>query len=65
MKVVAGGKMYNVVVDTEQTGKVLLARGQMKRRVTLIPLNKIEGRSISQQKVARAVQLVIGTTPDC
>lgn len=29
-----------VVVDTEQTAKALLANGQLRQRVTIIPLNK-------------------------
>ena len=31
-----------MVVDTEVTGKALLARGQLQKRVTIIPLNKID-----------------------
>lgn len=29
-----------VVVDSEQTAKALLANGQLRQRVTIIPLNK-------------------------
>lgn len=29
-----------VVVDTEATAKALLSRGQLRNRVTIIPLNK-------------------------
>lgn len=32
-----------VVVDTEQTAKALLANGQLRNRVTIIPLNKVGG----------------------
>ena len=41
LEVVAGGRLYQVVVDDEKTGKALLERGQLRRRVTLIPLNKV------------------------
>ena len=58
LEVAAGGKLYNVVVDTEQTGKKLLQKGQLKRRYTIIPLNKIAARSIDQGTVNRAEQLV-------
>ena len=44
-----------MVVDTEQTGKLLLQRGKLQRRVTLIPLNKIKQHSISD-KVFKAAQ---------
>ena len=30
-----------VVVDTEQIAKALLANGQLRNRVTIIPLNKV------------------------
>ncbi|CAI5503926.1 unnamed protein product [Closterium sp. Naga37s-1] len=56
--VVAGGRLHNVVVDSEQTGKQLLSHGRLQRRVTLIPLNKIDSRCISQAKLNRAIQLV-------
>ena len=42
LEVVAGGKLYQVVVDTEVTGKALLSKGQLQKRVTIIPLNKID-----------------------
>lgn len=42
LEVSAGGKLYNVVVDTESTGKQLLQHGNLRRRVTIIPLNKIQ-----------------------
>ncbi|WFD36607.1 Structural maintenance of chromosomes protein 2 [Malassezia cuniculi] len=37
----AGGRLYNIVVDDEDVGAQLLAHGQLRRRVTLIPLSKI------------------------
>ncbi|XP_057298793.1 structural maintenance of chromosomes protein 2-like [Hydractinia symbiolongicarpus] len=58
VQVAAGAKLYNVVVDTERTGKQLLERGQLKRKVTLIPLNKIAHRSISQDVINKAKSVV-------
>ncbi len=40
-QVAAGGKLYQVVVDTEATAKALLSHGQLRNRVTIIPLNKV------------------------
>ena len=54
----AGGRLYNVVVDTEQTGKLLLEKGKLKRRVTIIPLNRISGRTVSDTVVRTAQQEV-------
>ena len=48
----AGGKLYSIIVDTEDTGKKLLKSG-LEYRVTLIPLNKIEAREIPKDKLQR------------
>ncbi|KAK3732610.1 hypothetical protein QZH41_016080, partial [Actinostola sp. cb2023] len=58
LEVAAGGKLYNVVVDTEMTGKKLLQHGQLKRRYTIIPLNKISSRSVSKEAIKKAKDLV-------
>jgi structural maintenance of chromosome 2 len=58
LEVVAGGKLYNIIVDTESTGKGLLEKGQLKRRYTIIPLNKIVSKTIPSDKVKRAKALV-------
>ncbi|XP_065833920.1 structural maintenance of chromosomes protein 2-like [Oscarella lobularis] len=58
LEVAAGGKLYNVVVDSEVTGKQLLQKGELKRRYTIIPLNKIAASTIKPQTVQRAKQLV-------
>ena len=41
LEVAAGGKLYQVIVDTEATAKALLARGHLRNRVTIIPINKV------------------------
>uniref|UniRef100_A0A667XQ73 Structural maintenance of chromosomes protein n=1 Tax=Myripristis murdjan TaxID=586833 RepID=A0A667XQ73_9TELE len=51
LEVVAGGRLYNIVVDTEVTGKKLLEKGELKRRYTIIPLNKISARTLNQNVV--------------
>ena len=51
-------QLYNVVVDTEQTGKQLLQKGELRRRYTIIPLNKISSRYIPNDVVKRAEGLV-------
>lgn len=47
LEITAGGRLYNVVVETEQVGKELLQNGRLKKRVTIIPLNKIDRSTIS------------------
>ena len=41
LEICAGGRLYNVVVDTSDTGTKLLQGGKLRKRVTIIPLNKI------------------------
>jgi structural maintenance of chromosome 2 len=56
--VAAGGKLYNIVVDSESTGKMLLQNGELRRRVTIIPLNKIQANLVPQRIQQKAAQLV-------
>uniref|UniRef100_A0A8C5PNJ7 Structural maintenance of chromosomes protein n=1 Tax=Leptobrachium leishanense TaxID=445787 RepID=A0A8C5PNJ7_9ANUR len=58
LEVVAGGRLYNVVVDTEVTGKKLLEKGDLKRRLTIIPLNKISSRRLTSDTVNIAKSMV-------
>uniref|UniRef100_A0AAY4CY47 Structural maintenance of chromosomes protein n=1 Tax=Denticeps clupeoides TaxID=299321 RepID=A0AAY4CY47_9TELE len=60
LEVVAGGRLYNVVVDNEVTGKKLLEKGELKRRYTIIPLNKISARSLGDN-VVRAAESLVGS----
>jgi len=41
LEICAGGRLYNVVVDSAETGSQLLQNGRLRKRVTIIPLNKI------------------------
>lgn len=58
MQVAAGGKLYNIVVDTENTGKQLLQNGGLRRRVTIIPLNKIQSHPVPARAQGAATRLV-------
>lgn len=58
MQVAAGGKLFNVVVDTESTGKQLLQNGNLRRRVTIIPLNKIQSHIVPTRIQQSAASLV-------
>ena len=49
LEITAGGKLYNVVVQDEKVGKDLLQNGKLKKRVTIIPLNKINAFKMSAQ----------------
>nr|XP_031850032.1 structural maintenance of chromosomes protein 2 isoform X2 [Nomia melanderi] len=57
LDIAAGGKLYNVIVDTETTSKKLLQRGQLRTRVTIIPLNKVNGRAMDNQIIHLAQKI--------
>ncbi|KEY71484.1 hypothetical protein S7711_03551 [Stachybotrys chartarum IBT 7711] len=60
LEICAGGRLYNVVVDTEVTGTQLLQKGKLRKRVTIIPLNKIAAFKASAQTIATAQQIAPG-----
>jgi structural maintenance of chromosome 2 len=60
LELCAGGRLYNVVVDTEVTGTQLLQNGRLKKRVTIIPLNKINAFRASMEKIDAAQKIAPG-----
>lgn len=60
LEICAGGRLYNVVVDTEVTGTQLLQNGKLKKRVTIIPLNKITAFRASAEKISAAQKIAPG-----
>jgi len=60
LEICAGGRLYNVVVDTEVTGTELLQNGKLKKRVTIIPLNKIAAFRASAEKIGAAQKIAPG-----
>jgi structural maintenance of chromosome 2 len=59
LEVVAGGKLFQVVVDEAITGKALLDRGKLQKRVTIIPLDKIQPRHVGANACQRAEQIAV------
>eukprot|EP00934_Nitzschia_sp_Nitz4_P001505 Nitzschia sp. Nitz4//scaffold112_size70979//61766//65686//NITZ4_005911-RA/size70979-processed-gene-0.45-mRNA-1//1//CDS//3329533292//1505//frame0 len=57
VEVVAGGKLYQVVVDEAIVGKAIIERGNLSRRVTIIPLDKIQSRGVSNSAAQRAREM--------
>ncbi|KAK2614300.1 hypothetical protein N8I77_001141 [Diaporthe amygdali] len=60
LEICAGGRLYNVVVDNEVTGTQLLKGGKLRKRVTIIPLNKIAAFKASAQTIATAQRIAPG-----
>lgn len=54
IEVTAGGRLYQVVVDTDSTANDLLRRGKLARRVTILPLNKIRHEVLHRSKLQNA-----------
>ena len=57
LEICAGGKLYNVVVQDERVGSQLLEKGRLRKRVTIIPLNKINAFRMSAEVRWRRVGL--------
>lgn len=55
---VLGGSWRNVVTDNDETGKLLLERGNLQTRTTIIPITKMSARAIDQRVVNLAQKLV-------
>lgn len=60
LQVCAGGRLFNVVVDNERTASQLLEHGRLRKRVTIIPLNKISSRRINESILHLAKELAPG-----
>jgi len=60
LEICAGGRLYNVVVDSAATGTQLLQHGKLRRRVTIVPLDKIAASRAPSDKVAAAQKLAPG-----
>ncbi|EWC44105.1 hypothetical protein DRE_07162 [Drechslerella stenobrocha 248] len=60
LEICAGGRLYNVVVDSEITGAQLLEKGRLRKRVTIIPLNKIHSTQAASEKVKSAHSIAPG-----
>ncbi|EDO15409.1 hypothetical protein Kpol_1063p20 [Vanderwaltozyma polyspora DSM 70294] len=60
LQVCAGGRLYNVVVDNEKTASQLLQRGRLRKRVTIIPLNKIMARKLNDKTLNIAKEISPG-----
>ncbi|XP_034106185.1 structural maintenance of chromosomes protein 2 [Drosophila albomicans] len=50
----AGGHLYSYVADDDVTSKKILQRGNLQRRVTFIPINKITPSPLSPQVIQYA-----------
>lgn len=54
LEVCAGFKLFNVVVDTDRTGSLLLDKGRLRKRITIVPLNKISSKVVRSEVLNEA-----------
>lgn len=59
----SAGRLYDIVVNTNDQCKEILDKGNLKRRHNLIALNKVQGRSVDRRAVEAAKKLA-GTERD-
>ena len=45
-------------MDTEETGALLIKKGQLRKRVTIIPLNQVTARRLTPNVIAAAEKIV-------
>ena len=60
LEICAGGRLYNVVVDSSNTGTQLLQKGRLVKRVTILPLDKIVAHRTPANTVAAAQRIAPG-----
>ncbi|KAF4583816.1 Structural maintenance of chromosomes protein 2 [Pleurotus pulmonarius] len=60
LEICAGGKLWQVVVEDERVGKEVLEKGNLRKRVTMIPLNRVRPMRLSAQKLQAANRLTPG-----
>ncbi|KAJ3219181.1 Structural maintenance of chromosomes protein 2 [Clydaea vesicula] len=60
LEVCAGSRLFNVVVENEVVGSQLLENGKLKKRYTIIPLNKISAFKAKAEVIATAKDIAPG-----
>ncbi|KAJ1553116.1 Structural maintenance of chromosomes protein 2, partial [Cladochytrium tenue] len=57
LEICAGSRLFNVVVESEVVATMLLKKGQLRKRVTMIPLNKISSQKVDKARTSTALSL--------
>ena len=57
LEILGGAKLFNVVVDSEKTCRQMLSSGKLRRRTTILPLDKIQGKKVSNSQLEESLQI--------
>ncbi|CAK5079295.1 unnamed protein product [Meloidogyne enterolobii] len=60
LEVVAGGRLYNIVVNKAEVAKVLIDKKCIQNRVTMLPMDKIEVRGVVSKRQIQEAKLMVG-----
>ncbi len=65
LEILAGNKLANVVVDSEVTCKKILSSEKLKKRVTILPLDKIQGKKVSELQLQESYRIARELRGEC
>nr|XP_018896092.1 PREDICTED: structural maintenance of chromosomes protein 2 [Bemisia tabaci] len=57
LETAAGGRLFNVIVDNEKISNLLIQKGRLQKRITFVPLNRIQGNAMDNRTIASAEQI--------
>ena len=57
LEIAAGGRMFHVVCDTDETAQLLVERKCLKKRMTFVPLNKINVNLPHYSQIQKAKEI--------
>jgi structural maintenance of chromosome 2 len=60
LEIGAGPKLHYIVVDSQETGRALLEKGELAQRVTFVPLSQIV-RQVTSSEVLKRAQSLVGS----
>jgi structural maintenance of chromosome 2 len=60
LEICAGGKLFQVLVESSDVGTKLLKKGKLAKRVTIIPLNQINAFQVQAERISTAKKLAPG-----
>lgn len=59
LEILAGGKLFNVVVDSAKTATEIFESNRMRKRVTLLPLDQLKTRQVTKVQIAEAQRVAL------